>query len=372
MNKVSIVKCDEYDYLKVYKSIKESIDLIGGIEKFNLAGKKVLLKPNLLFGEPIEKAITTNPLIIKAVAKIVEEAGGKPVIGDVPGIGTLKSVVDKTSIKELNIPLLEFKDFVQVNFNGFLKTHFISNEALNIDAIINLPKIKTHMLMLLTLSVKNLFGCVSQKRRIELHLMMGISREHFAQMLIDLYQILKPSLTIVDGIIGMEGNGPGSGGTPKKIGVIVAGENCISVDRVISEIIGIGENLYTTQAAIKKGLDGTSLKDIEIVGEKIEDVKLKDFVLPASELSRNMKFGVSIPIFMQNFLRNLGTSKPKIIYSKCKLCKICYNACPPKAIYLEKKLKINYHQCIRCFCCHELCPHNAIDIKKGLLSFIKR
>ncbi|MFH1613378.1 MAG: DUF362 domain-containing protein [bacterium] len=370
MFKVSIVKCDSYEYEKVYESIKKSIDLIGGLEQFNLSNKKVLLKPNLLNSKPIEKAVTTHPLIIKAVSSLVKKVSGNPIIGDKPGYESLNKVLEKTGIKQIcEIPYVDFKEFVSVSCkNGFFKEHLIAQEVLNSPFIINLPKIKTHTHMKLTLSIKNLFGCVTPPKRIDWHLKTGIHKEHFATMLVELYELIKPQLTIVDGVIGMEGDGPSSG-DPKKIGLIIAGTNGHSVDRVISEILGIGKNLYTLQAALKKGIKGINLDEIEIVGENIESVKIHNFKFPDTEQS---DIGVIIPAFLKIPLKKFFTSKPVIIEKLCKKCKVCLENCPPHAITeYKKKLQINYSVCIKCFCCQEFCPYDAIKIKKGLLDRLK-
>lgn len=370
MFKVSIVKCDSYQYEKVYEAIKKSIDLIGGLEQFNLSNKQVLLKPNLLNSKPPEKAVTTHFSIIKAVSCLVKEFSGKPIIGDRPGYESLNKVLEKTGIKEnCKIPYLDFKNFILIPCkNGFFKEHLIAQEVLNSPFIINLPKIKTHTHMKLTLAVKNIFGCVSPPKRIDWHLKAGINKEHFATMLVELYELIKPQLTIVDGIIGMEGDGPSSG-IPKKIGLIIAGTNAHSIDRVISEILNVKENLYTLQAALKKGIKGIKLDEIEIIGENIESVKMHDFKLPDTEQS---DIGVKIPTFLKTFLQKILTTKPIIIEKLCKKCKVCLKNCPPHAITQDKKkIQINYSICIRCYCCQEFCPYNAIKIKKGLLDRIR-
>src|SRR4030042_5672884 len=214
---VSIVKCQNYDEEKVLSSLRRSIDLIGGIQNFVKKGHHVLLKPNLLYGKSPEKAVTTHPAIVEGVIEIVREAGGVPFIGDSPSVGSLMKTAEKAGIKavadEMKCPLVEFDKPVLLSkgTGKIFKQLEIEQTVLEAEVIINLPKWKTHAQMLLTLGVKNLFGCIPGPRKALWHLKAGEDRKVFAQILVDIYQMIQPSLTILDGIIGMEGHGPGRG-----------------------------------------------------------------------------------------------------------------------------------------------------------------
>jgi Pyruvate/2-oxoacid:ferredoxin oxidoreductase delta subunit len=182
-------------------------------------------------------------------------------------------------------------------------------------------------------------------------------------MLVELFEAIKPQLTIVDSIVGMEGDGP-SGGKAKPIGLILAGQNGHSVDRIIAEILGIGDDLFTLQAALKKKIEGVRLEEVEILGERIEEVKLTSFKLPRTETG----IGLPIPPFLRWFLKKFLVVRPVIKESLCQKCKVCLKICPPQAISQENgRLKINDTVCLRCFCCQELCRYNAIVIKRGFL-----
>jgi uncharacterized protein (DUF362 family) len=214
---VSIVRCPNYDKDKVLSGLQRSIDLIGGIQTFVKKGNRVLIKPNLLFGKSPEKAVTTHPSILRGMIQIVREAGGVPFIGDSPSVGSLMKTAEKAGIKavadEMECPLVEFNRPVLPPKGGgkIFKQLEIDQIVLEADVIINLPKFKTHTLTLLTLGVKNLFGCIPGPRKALWHLKAGEDRKAFAQILVDVYQVIRPSLTILDGIMGMEGNGPNSG-----------------------------------------------------------------------------------------------------------------------------------------------------------------
>jgi uncharacterized protein (DUF362 family)/Pyruvate/2-oxoacid:ferredoxin oxidoreductase delta subunit len=361
---VSIIKCQSYDEEEVLKGLRQAIDLIGGIETFVKKGDHVLLKPNLLYGKAPEKAVTTHPSIVRGMIQIIREAEGIPFIGDSPSIGSLIRAAEKAGIKrvadEMNCPLVEFDKPVLPPKGGekFFKQLEIDRTVLEADVIINLPKWKTHGLMLLTLGVKNLFGCVPGTKKALWHLRAGEDRKVFAQMLVDLYEIVKPSLTLLDGILGMEGNGPNSG-HPVQLGLLLASRDPISLDQIVCELLGLPrESLPTNRVALEKGLakDG-----IEVVGERVEEVRIPHFRLPTlSEPAWNL------PGFLRRALKNALTSKPVFDEELCDNCDQCIRTCPPKALKRKVRgLVFDYGKCIRCFCCQEVCPSGAITIKPG-------
>jgi uncharacterized protein (DUF362 family)/Pyruvate/2-oxoacid:ferredoxin oxidoreductase delta subunit len=328
------------------------------------AGSHVLLKPNLLYGKPPEKAVTTHPSVIRGMIQIVREAGGVPFIGDSPSVGSLMRTAEKAGIKavadELKCPLVEFNRPVLPSKGGgkVFKQIEIDQAVLDADVVINLPKWKTHAQMLLTLGVKNLFGCIPGPRKPLWHLKAGNDRRIFAQILFDVYQLIQPSLTVLDGIVGMEGNGPNNG-HPIPIGLILASGDALSIDLVVCDLLGISRGaIPTNQIGVE---NGTGKDSIEIVGEPTETSKISSFKLPPP-------FGVSwnLPGFMRKAFKNALTSKPWINDLLCKGCGLCTEICPLKALTKKgKSLAFNYEECIRCFCCQEVCPEGAISIKPG-------
>jgi ferredoxin len=177
-------------------------------------------------------------------------------------------------------------------------------------------------------------------------------------MLTDLYQIIHPSLTVLDGIVGMEGNGPGSG-DPIRLGLILASRDALSLDQVVCDLIRIPrKSLMTNQVALEEGMgrDG-----IEIVGERLEEIRIPHFRLPAPA-SPNW----DLPGFLQKALKNALTSRPVAEEKVCKACNRCVEICPPRTLERrETSLFFDYGKCIRCFCCQEICPEGAISIKPG-------
>ena len=360
---VSIVKCSGYDEKKVDRAVRESIDLLGGIHRFVKEGDRVLLKPNLLFGNSPEKAVTTHPAIVRALIQIVRDAGGIPSLGDSPGMGSLKKVAEKSGIKSVTdetlCPLVEFNTpvLVESGRGRFFRQLEVDRAVLDADVVINLPKWKTHAQMFLTLGVKNLFGCIPGPRKALWHLKAGENRRLFARMLLDVHRIVRPSLTLLDGVVGMEGNGPGSG-NPVQLGLILASPDALALDQVVCDLLGIPrESLLTNRVALEEGSAGDG---IDILGEKIGEVKISRFRLPLLT-----DLGWNLPGFLKKALKNALTARPVVQEDICKLCGQCEEICPPKALARKEKLVFDYRECIRCFCCQEICPEGAITIEPG-------
>lgn len=374
--KVAIVSCPDYTFEKVFAAVKESVDLLGGIRQFVKPGSRVLIKPNLLSGRPPEKAVTTHPAVVKATIKLVKETGGIPFLGDSPGGGNLLKVAEKTGIKgvadEMGCPLIEFTETSEMKAleGRTFKKIEVAKAALEADVIISLPKVKTHGLTVLTLGIKNMFGCIpGMFRKIQWHLSAGANPEYFSEMLVELYGIIRPELTIVDGIVAMEGNGPNMG-RPRPLGLIFAGVDCVALDAVIAEVLSLPvKEVVTTKIAMEKGLGIGDLNGIEVLGEKIENVRIKGFKTPKGFSPDYLFVKVLSGLFSQSM-----TVRPIWIQDKCSACGTCAEVCPPKAIQMEgEKIKIDYRKCIRCFCCSELCPEEGMGTGEGfLLKMLKR
>ncbi len=365
--RVSIVRCSDYSNAK--SAIKESLNLIGGLEKIISPGNRVLLKPNVLAIRPPEDAVTTHPAVVAAMCELVSEVGGIPIIGDGSGIVKPGSTTTSQALKVSGIEdvasrygaeLINFETYgyAEVDVPGAKQFSrlYISKAVLEADIIISLPKLKTHELTLYTGAVKNFFGTVPQKNRKQAHFLEDRSR--FGEAIIDIYSIVKPHLGVMDGVVGMEGNGP-SNGTPISAGVIIASYDCVSLDIIASELIGIDPlKVPTNKAALSRGF-GT--EHPEIAGTPLEDVKVR-FKSPEGGITAMM------PPFLMRVLRRQLTVKPFINTSICAYCKACVLNCSVHAIEeVGKSLKINEEKCIQCYCCRELCPKDAVGIKKSLL-----
>ncbi len=372
-NRVSIVKCSDYDKELVETALAELLLPLGGMRSFVSKGDRVLIKPNLLKAALPEKAVTTHPSVVEAVVKEVVAAGGIPFIGDSPGIGKMEKIFETTGMKGVanrtGARLIEFKESVEVETgkDAIFKSLEISKDIMDADKVINLPKVKTHAQMYVTLGVKNCFGCIVGKRKPQWHFKAGVTRGHFADLLLDIYNTVAPVLTIADGIVAMEGNGPGSG-DPRKVGLLFASSNALSMDRVISPILGVNKNdVPLFQSAKARGFSDINLKEIEIIGHEIDELIVKGFRSPKII---DMMFG---PPFLRRYFKKSLTARPKVDHNICDLCGDCIRTCPVEVMSVKKKrLDIFYRDCIHCFCCQEVCPKGAITPRQGwLLKLLK-
>jgi len=369
---VALYKCPSYDYALVKQAvIKIGENLLNGWDSFIPKGSTVLLKPNLVMQGNAAKAVTTHPAVVKAVAEVCRDAGaGKIMIGDAPALVSARKVAEKCGMlevaEELGIEIVEFTENMSVQTpENFLHRHFtIAREAVNADIIINIPKFKTHGMMGLTLAVKNLFGLFIGKQKVMWHFQCGRDHHNFARLLIELAYTVKPALSILDAVVGMEGNGPGSG-VPRTLGFLAASRDMISLDRVAAEIVNIDpEKIPVLHAGNRLGFN-TDLDHISIIGDAIGDLKIRD-------LKTAWDMNIEGPLFARPLSWLLGrymTTKPYVDMAACKGCGICLKACPAQCITLAgagKPVTIKHSDCIRCFCCQELCPEGAVTVKDAV------
>jgi len=371
--RVSIQRCRDYDPARVLEAVSRAIEPLGGMERFVKPGERILLKPNLLSAKPVDAAATTHPAIVEALISLVSGAGAVPVVGDSPAMGGAAKVASRCGVMEVctrtGTELVDLKTptMVENKAGHTFKRLEIAREALDADGIINLPKLKTHAQMVLTLGVKNLFGCVPGKLKPQWHLSAGTDTSQFASMILDLYEFLAPRLTIVDGIVGMDGNGPASG-DPVDIGLVFAASDCIALDTVIADVVGARpSDLPILKAATARGMPGTDLSRIDLAGERISDVRPATFrFTPVVSLN----FAASLPYFIDTRLRKALTSRPHVDTSECVLCSVCVRHCPASVMEQTTRIVIDYDKCIRCYCCQEVCPEGAISSRDGWLKMI--
>lgn len=368
MTYVSLVRCESYDFFEVRAAVQSAVSHLGGFEKFVQPGDRVLLKANMLCARVPEKRVTTDPAVVRAVADLVLDIGGVPFVGDSPGLGSFAKVAQRTGIADAargeGIECRELVDPVEVKLpaESRFKRLQIASGAMNADVIINLPKLKTHCQMLLTLGVKNMYGVIAGKQKVEWHHMAGVDRETFASLLLDIYAVTKPALTILDGIWGMEGRGP-SNGASRKLNLIAAAEDAVAMDVMICSMLGGRKNMFPLyRAASGRGLGETDVSRLSFPGLSPEAFSVDDFKFP--ELDTVHMFPASWDWFTRRFL----VSKPVHRTQACTGCGRCEEICPEHAIERKNnKVRFDYSRCIRCYCCQEICPENAIDFKKGVV-----
>jgi uncharacterized protein (DUF362 family) len=283
MTTVSLIRAESYDQQRLRTSLESLLEPLGGIEAFVKQGDRVLLKPNLLTGGRPGKECITRPEIVYGVAQLVKEAGGKPFFGDSPAFGSARGVAIANGylplIEELNIPVVEFHgqryETVSQSFNHLR----LCREAMEADVVINLPKLKSHVQLTLTMGVKNLFGCVPGKMKAWWHMEAGKDETRFGEMLVETARAINPDLTILDGIIGHEGNGP-SGGEPRQLNVLAASSDVFALDRAVLEIVNIDPELVPTVAAAQRLGLNPELTNLYFPRQQPVDLQVMDWKLP--------------------------------------------------------------------------------------------
>jgi uncharacterized protein (DUF362 family)/Pyruvate/2-oxoacid:ferredoxin oxidoreductase delta subunit len=321
---------------------------------------KVVIKPNLLLPASPEKAVVTHPLIIKAVVEYVVRCGAKVQISDSQAMGTFERVLKESGLRDtlkgMDVVFREFKNSVQVDIGEPFGRIEIAADALGADVLINLPKLKTHVQMLMTLGVKNTFGCIAGLMKPEWHFKTGVNRDMFANLLVRIHKAVRPAVTILDGILAMEGEGPGKSGRPRQLGVIMGSDSAFALDITVCRMIGLEpDKVFTNRAAREMGL---ATDEIDIQGRM---PVIENYVLP--EITP-LVFG---PKLLHAAMRRHLVQRPVCKESTCKLCGECWRYCPAKAIsHDSKKIHFDYDKCIRCYCCIEVCPHAALMAEEPL------
>lgn len=364
MHSVAIVRKNNYS--DVRKEIEKGFEALGGISDFIKPGEKILLKPNLLKSSTPEGCATTHPEIIKAFIEIIKDAGAVPLLGDNPAMGNALKVFISIGLEKYifsnNIRIVECVEPI-------IKRKKISDREIKFtvfkgideaDKIFTLAKLKTHAQMLYTGAVKNLFGLVPGGLKPELHFKYQ-RYENFAEMIVDLYDLINPDFAIIDAITAMEGNGPGSG-TPRNINCIILSKNALAADICAAKIIGYDiSDIPILNIAASRKLGPAGLSEISIKGEALENFTVPDFKkIPKTKTMTNFAFAPA-----RKILEKLVLSKPLVNHNKCVKCGHCIEICHGKFVgFANNKIVFDYKKCIRCYCCQEICPAEAISVYK--------
>jgi uncharacterized protein (DUF362 family)/Pyruvate/2-oxoacid:ferredoxin oxidoreductase delta subunit len=328
---------------------------------------RVLLKPNLLAATDLAQAVTTHPVVVGAVVELVQEAGGRVLIGDSPagpikknpGVwhkGGMVEVAERTGAR-----LVPFDEVTWKRVRG--NDYFIARPVFEADLVINLPKFKTHALTLFTGAVKNLFGTIPGTRKREVHCRAPGVKD-FGQTLVDVLELVQPGLSIMDGILGQEGNGPGVGGTARRYGCLAASPDPVALDTVIAGAIGCrpGEVLHLAQAHAR-GLGVSARETIRVEGNG----RALDF--GAVDLPKAGRF-LRLPSWVGTLLGKAIEFRPQLDAAECAGCGQCIEVCPAAAVKAGKPPAFDLDECIGCFCCAEICPRGAITPHRGRLAQI--
>lgn len=373
---VTLAGCQDYDMAKVQRAVERSLEHLGGLGSFVERGQKVVIKPNLLQVATPEKCVTTHPAVVRAVAKMLIDLGCEVTLADSPGGGllysrsTLRKVYSASGYdqvaEDLGFRLNFATGYQEVPNPGgkLVKRFLIIDPVREADVVIVLSKAKTHMLTTMTGAAKNLFGVIPSLEKPALHARFpGVAE--FSEMIIDLNELVKPKLQIMDAVMGMEGDGPHTG-EPRKIGAILASADCTALDSVAARLMAFEPgSIGTIRAAMERGLVEKDLSDVHTVGDPIEDFVVPDFKPPRTlDAERGYAKG-RLSSAMMSLVKTYSL-RPMVIKDKCVGCGQCVEICPRKTIRMVSgKASIKSKDCIRCYCCHEMCAHHAIALRRS-------
>ena len=375
---VSIVRAGNYDVGEIRDAVRRGIELIGGLEGIVKPGNRVFVKINHLPpASPPERGIVTHPIFVEGVIELLKEVGADITVGDDiesgPGdrfsISGFRQMCQRAGVRLVN---LREGGFAATEGNRrLLDPVYVSRIALEADVIINLPKLKTHSLTIFTGGIKNMYGTIPASLRRKYHSTF-VQPEDFSLMLTDVFAAVRPQLTIMDGIIAMEGAGPANGNL-RQTNIILTSQDAVALDAVATSIIGLNpEDIDTIRYCNERGLGVGNLEAIEVTGESIRSVIVPDFQPPAASMRSLMtRMSKPLPSRILRFVMRQTVARPRVVTSRCTACAECVKICPTGAATMaDKTATINKTKCIQCMCCQEVCRDNAIVLRQPLVGTI--
>lgn len=353
MARIVAGRCDTYDLPRLREFFHRSLSDLN----ISIEGRKVLFKPNLLSGRSPGKAVNTHPLFVHALAEVFLDNKCEVFVGDSPGYESTETALKKSGtmevIKKLKLGIANFNRRIPKINSGIspYRQFIFGEDPLDYDLVVNMPKLKSHILMGLTAGVKNSFGFVPHLDKAKWHLRCGTDKRLFASLLIDIHSVVKPALTILDGIVAMDGGGP-SHGRVRQLGLVALSDDALALDCFLERFLSIPHALPISLVALEKGL----LEKPMVIDSGAPEVQ--DFLMPTI-----VDTDWNLPPLLSHTARMVFTRKPKCDGLTCTACRACVSVCAAQALTLgDKGVTFDYRKCIRCYCCAEMCPVGAITI----------
>ncbi len=352
-----------------YESLGPALERVFQEFPLELAGKRVLVKPNVLGPFAAERHVNTAPQVVRAVVGRLLEAGALVTVGDNPGArgyGAVEKSAKVSGILDASMGTWRniSTETTRVELPGSGLEVAVSKAVFDCDVMVSLPKLKTHVLTRISGAIKNSYGFVVGGEKTRLHRELPGFRE-FSDMLVDVYGLRIPDLVIMDGIVAMEGNGPSSS-TLYSAGKLMASDNGVSLDAVMTAMMGLKpEKIPMLRRAGELGLGETDPASVRVVGDA---ARLDRFRRPVPSVSQMVP-----PRLIQTFYPRLDKPRFKVDPERCNSCRQCADTCPGGAITLVSGNPVyDYSRCVSCYCCMELCSQQALELDEGLLMRIYR
>jgi len=365
---IAIKECRSYESPGIEQAVDSALSSALGDQLGLVRGKKVLIKPNLLAAREPARGVTTHPAVVGGVIDFFRAHGAEVAVGDSPAgaVRGVKRVWENTGMLDLcrarNVPLVNFEASGCVTRSVEGRDYPIAGALSGYDLVASVPKFKGHVLTLITAAIKNVFGCVPGFQKSAFHL------DHprpgaMSKVLVDVFSIVRPWVTLVDAVEAMEGDGPSSGSL-RRLNFVAAASDCVALDACLGRIIGVRpEQVPTTSEAIRRNLGEASAESMVFPLLRPEDVATCDFRVPG-----NWKYRL-IPGVAAGLLRRLVWVLPEIDADACTGCGDCARVCAAGAISLKQgRAVIDEGLCVSCLCCHEACPHFAVGTRMSRLA----
>ena len=353
---VRIVRCPDYA-----DSLAPAFDRLAGesglLDPEKVAGRRVLVKPNLLTDRTPEQAVTTHPALLRLVIRRLKSAGAAVAVGDSPASAVnIRAVLERTGVgavcEEEDVPFVSFEqEGARVCTAGGFE-FAIARPVAEADLIVNLPKVKSHSLTKLTAAAKNLYGAVPGYGKATLH-RLHPKPDDFGRLIQAIWSVLPPSANIADAVVGMEGQGPANG-RPVRLGFLAASENPFALDIAICSIL----HIRAGTVPYLKGLVKTHAPEPEG-----DEASVASFDVPVGA----HLLGI-VPSAVMRMAARVLWVRPHFDAGKCVNCGRCIKACPVCALGVSAGGRcpvLDKHACIGCACCHEVCPKGAVRMTQS-------